>query len=54
MLCQAASDWHLHTTVLDPDPAAPARSVCTRFQLGDFRKTADVLAFAEGLDLLTV
>jgi 5-(carboxyamino)imidazole ribonucleotide synthase len=54
MLCQAASDWHLHTAVLDPDPAAPARPVCSRFQQGDFRKTDDVLRFAEDLDLLTV
>lgn len=54
MLCQAASEWHLHTAVLDPDPDAPARAICTRFVQGDFRKTDDVLRFAEGLDLLTV
>lgn len=54
MLVQAAQTWHIDTSVLDPDPAAPARLLCSRFQQGDFRDEPPVLRFGREVDLVTV
>ncbi|THH35487.1 5-(carboxyamino)imidazole ribonucleotide synthase [Neolewinella litorea] len=54
MLCQAASEWHLPIYVLDRDENFPAAPYATVFQHGDFRDYEDVMAFAHGLDVLTI
>ncbi len=54
MLCQAAADWHLHVSVLDPTPQAPAAHLCHRFAVGDFRDYDTVWRFGQEVDLLTV
>ena len=54
MLCLAASNWNLHTYVLDPSPDCPAASVCTGFSHGDFRNYDDVFAFGSNVDILTI
>ncbi len=54
MLLQSAIDYNLHTSVLDPNPEAPARRFCDAFTEGDFRDEQTVLDFAEGVDILTI
>ncbi len=54
MLCQAAADWHLDISVLDPTPDAPAVHLCREFVAGDFRDYDAVLTFGQKADLLTV
>ncbi|NJB87759.1 5-(carboxyamino)imidazole ribonucleotide synthase [Lewinella marina] len=54
MLCQAASSWHLPVYVLDRDESFPAAPYATVFQRGDFRDYDDVMAFARGLDVVTI
>jgi 5-(carboxyamino)imidazole ribonucleotide synthase len=53
MMAQAAADWNLDLSILDPSPSAPA-SVCADLTLGDFRRYEDVLAFGLKQDLITI
>ena len=53
MLAQAAADWNLDITVLDPVRDAPA-SCCAKQVLGDFRNYDDVMAFGADKDVLTI
>ncbi|MCP9237352.1 5-(carboxyamino)imidazole ribonucleotide synthase [Lewinella sp. JB7] len=54
MLCQAAADWHLPVYVLDQSTDYPAAPYATVFQRGNFRDYDDVMAFARGLDVVTI
>ena len=54
MLCEAAAPWHLPTYVLDSSEEAPAAPYATVFQKGSFRDYDDVMAFARGLDVVTI
>ncbi|MBB4080834.1 5-(carboxyamino)imidazole ribonucleotide synthase [Lewinella aquimaris] len=54
MLCQAAADWHLPVYVLDRSDDFPAAPYATVFQRGNFRDYDDVMAFARGLDVVTI
>jgi 5-(carboxyamino)imidazole ribonucleotide synthase len=54
MLVQKAIDFNLQTLVLDPDPDAPCRDLCTRFEEGNFRDYKTVLKFGASADVITV
>lgn len=54
MLCLAAANWNLRTSVLDPSSDCPAATVCSDFTVGDFRNFDDVMKFGEGLDAVTI
>ncbi len=54
MLCLEASNWHVHTSVLDPSESCPSFTVCTSFSKGDFNSYDDVYKFAGGVDVLTI
>jgi 5-(carboxyamino)imidazole ribonucleotide synthase len=54
MLVLAASHWHVRCHALDPDPACPAAHLVERFVVGNYGATDDVIAFGEGLELLTI
>ncbi len=54
MLCQAASSWQLPIYVLDANDDMPAAPYATVFQHGNFRDYHDVMAFARGLDVVTI
>ncbi len=54
MLCLAAANWDFKTYILDASPEYPAGQVSTGFTAGDFNKYDDVLAFGQGMDLLTI
>jgi 5-(carboxyamino)imidazole ribonucleotide synthase len=54
MLIQKAIDYNFTVHVLDPDPDAPCRDLCSRFVNGSFRKFEDVMEFGKEVDILTV
>lgn len=54
MLCLAASNWNLDTSVLDPSFDCPSALVATSFYKGDFRDYDDVYRFGNTVDLLTI
>ena len=54
MLCLAAANWDFKTYILDPTVGCPASLVCTHHTVGDFNNYADVLAFGEDKDLITI
>ncbi len=54
MLCQAAAPWQLPVYVLDTNESMPAAPHATVFQRGNFRDYDDVMAFARGLDVVTI
>ncbi len=53
MLAQAAADWDLDISVLDPTPKAPAGIVSHQVQ-GSFRNYEDVMAFGAQHDIITI
>lgn len=54
MLLQAAIDWNLRTHILDPDPEAPCRTLCTQFTSGSLTDYDTVYQFGQGVDVLTI
>lgn len=54
MLCLAASNWNLNTTVLDPAQDCPASTICTEFIKGNFRQYSDVDALSRKVDIVTI
>jgi len=54
MLCLAAAPWDFRTCILDASADYPAGSVCTEFTEGNFNDYADVLAFGQDKDILTI
>ena len=54
MLIQKAIDFNISTFVLDPDPDAPCKELCTGFTNGNFRSFEDVMNFGKSMDIITV
>lgn len=54
MLLQAAVDFDLRPSVLDPDPDAPCAAIAPQFTVGSFRDYETVHRFGRGLDVLTI
>ncbi len=54
MLCIAASDWHLDTSVLDPTPNCPASLVSKKVVQGDFTDFDAVYNFGKTADIITI
>lgn len=54
MLLQAAIDFDLRPSVLDPDPDAPCAAIAPQFVVGSFRDFETVYRFGRGLDVLTI
>ena len=54
MLLQASIDWNLPIHVLDPDAAAPCRSLCRRFVQGSLTDYDTVYRFGQDVDILTI
>lgn len=54
MMALAAANWQLPFWVMDTDPSLPAAPYATHFMAGDFRNEADVLAFGEQVDVITI
>lgn len=54
MLCLAAGNWNLNTTVLDPSQDCPASTVCTEFIKGNFREYDHVDALSKKVDIATI
>jgi 5-(carboxyamino)imidazole ribonucleotide synthase len=54
MLVQAAIDWNLNIHILDPDPQAPCRHLCTKFMVGSLTDYDTVWQFGQSVDLLTI
>ena len=54
MLLQAGIDWNLRIHVLDPDPDAPCRHLCTQFTNGSLTDYDTVYQFGQAVDVLTI
>jgi len=54
MLCLAASNWDLNTTVLDPTVDCPAATSCSKFIKGNFREYDSVIKLLGIVDLATI
>ncbi|MCX8081535.1 MAG: 5-(carboxyamino)imidazole ribonucleotide synthase [Bacteroidia bacterium] len=54
MLMQQAACYNLNVHILDPDPNAPAKNLCTKFTCGDFKDYETVLEFGKNKDILTI
>ncbi len=54
MMIQAALDWDLHISVLDPDPEAPCKSAADRFVCGSLTEFDTVVQFGLDCDLVTI
>lgn len=54
MLCLAAGNWNLNTTVIDPSQDCPASTVCTEFIKGNFREYDHVVALSKKMDIATI
>lgn len=53
MLLYETRKWDIQTHVLDPNPEAPSRISCDRFETGDLMDFQTVLDFGRKVDLLT-
>lgn len=54
MLTQASQTWHIFTSMMDPDVAAPGRALCNEFTLGSLQDSDAVFAFAKNQDVVTI
>ncbi len=54
MLIQKAIDYNISTFVMDPDPDAPCKDLCTAFTHGNFKNFDDVMRFGKDMDIITV
>ncbi len=54
MLVQKAIDYDLKIRVLDPDPEAPCKNICTEFHLGSFNDFQTVVDFGRKCDVITI
>lgn len=54
MLVQKAIDLDLTILILDPDPQAPCKNICTEFHQGEFTDFNTVYNFGKLCDLLTI
>ncbi len=54
MLLSKCRQWDIHTSVLDPSPAAPARLLADHFAVGDLMDYQTVYDFGLEMDVLTI
>jgi len=54
MLIQAATNFNIHTTVLDRDNGSPCAEVASAFLAGDITDFDTVYRFGKGIDLITI
>ncbi len=54
MLIQSAMDFNLDIHILDPDEAAPCRSLATKFTQGKLTDYDTVMEFAKSCDLISI
>jgi 5-(carboxyamino)imidazole ribonucleotide synthase len=54
MLIQANTNFNVYTTVIDPDPNAPCKSIASEFQVGSITDYDTVYNFGKNVDLLTI
>lgn len=54
MLIRSAIDYGLNLKILDKDPNAPCARYTSSFHCGDPMSYDDVMAFADGLDIITI
>lgn len=54
MLIQESVNFNISTHVLDPDPDAPCKDLCSRFTVGSLADYQTVYDFGKNLDLLTI
>ena len=54
MMVQEAMNWDVRVEVMDPSPGASCRHLTHRFVQGDLQNEEAVVAFGQGLDVLTV
>lgn len=54
MLIRETMELDIRVKVLDPDPSAPCKHYAHEFVCGSFRDFDTVMAFADGVDLLTI
>ena len=54
MMVQEAMNWDVRVEVMDPSPEAYCRHLTHRFVQGDLQNEEAVVAFGQGLDVLTV
>ena len=54
MLYQSVSTLHASVYIMEKDPDCPAAGICPNFVLGDITRYADVVAFGENVDVITI
>ena len=54
MLIQEAINLNVTTHVLDPDPEAPCKNICNKFENGSLTDYNTVYEFGKKVDLLTI
>lgn len=54
MLIQANTNFNVYTSVIDPDPNAPCKTIASEFQIGDIKDYKTVYNFGKTVDLLTI
>lgn len=54
MLIQSAINYNQDIHILDPDPDAPCKDICQRFQVGSLKDYETVIEFGKHCDVLTV
>lgn len=54
MLWQAAVDWNLDISFLDPDENAPCSELTTKFHVGNLTDFENVYQFGKNVDLITI
>lgn len=54
MLAQKAIDLDLSILILDPDPNAPCKNICTEFHQGNFNDFQTVYNFGQKCDIITI
>ena len=54
MLLQCTQTWDITTKVMDPDPEAPSKSICTEFVHGSLKDFDSVYNFGKDCTVLTI
>ncbi|MCP4521784.1 MAG: 5-(carboxyamino)imidazole ribonucleotide synthase [Cytophagales bacterium] len=54
MLIQANTNFNVYTSVIDPDPNAPCKTIASEFQVGSITDYDTVYNFGKTVDLLTI
>jgi 5-(carboxyamino)imidazole ribonucleotide synthase len=54
MLIQEAINFNISVSILDPDPSAPCKEICSQFIIGSLQDFETVYKFGKSVDLLTI